>query len=94
MPYTADEAISSVIDLYTSDYVARKPFPREYTLFSKPHNEYVSYFIAKTITPKELEYILDLYVETCGKNVEFNHESIKIRRWRSSFQGQQNLNLW
>jgi hypothetical protein len=74
----ANEANFSVLILYTSDYTAQKQFPREYTLFSKLYNKYVTYLIAKIITPKELGYILDLYVETCGNYVKFNHKSIKI----------------
>ena len=76
-----ESSVSTILDLYKSDYAAGSQCPRKYTLYNATLNEYITYLVPTKITPRELESALGIYTETCGDKIEFEHENIKIYPW-------------
>lgn len=91
-----DSTLSGLYDRYLSDYGSLCSYPRECTLFDATLNIYIKYFIPRKITPKELQHTLSAYRQSRVdvENVEFDHEHIKIRRWKPGSQGGAAIQSW
>lgn len=94
MSTTNEAVLSGLLNVYEQDYTSQRKSPRNYTVFNESINDYVTYSISSKATPDDLDSTLQMYMKTCGDNVEFKHDNIRISRWKNSWQGPGMLKLW